>query len=320
MDNVVIFIRQYIIPPLEIFIIAFVIYNVYKTLVRTRAIPILKGIFIIIGSFFLASILRMDIILYIIRSGIQIFAITLVIIFSPEIRNIFSNLGTKKMFSKFFSEKHPEIIEIVTETVRDLSETKTGALIVFERNVGLRNYIEATGVTLDSLIKKELLMTIFFKNTPLHDGAVICKGDRVIAASVVVPPSTKVSGKKKGKKDAMFGLRHRAGIGITEESDALAVIVSEETGKISIAEEGRIYYNLTTEAFRDKLTECLSAKSEDENKEETSGNIKKWFSYARNKLFRMRKKISGRNDEYGIEDLKVMKENNYQEIDSKKVE
>ncbi len=285
MDNITIFIRQYVIPPIEILIIAFVLYYIYKTLVRTRAIQMLKGVFVLVITYFIAYVLRMEIILYIIQGGIQIFAITLVVLFSPEIRKLFSELGTNGIFSKVMSEKNPKVIEIITDTVKDLAETKTGALIVFERTIGLRNYIEATGVMLDCLIKKELLMTIFFKNTPLHDGAVICKNDRIMAASVVVPPSTKTGSKKRGvDQKTPFGLRHRAGIGITEESDAVAIIVSEETGKISIAEGGRIHYHIGLDEFRSKLYEYLLGESETESKKSMTRKFGKLSQFFRSKF------------------------------------
>ncbi len=277
MDQLIIFIRQWIIPPIEIFILAFVIYSIYKILVRTRAIQILKGIIVLIAAFIIASILRMEIILYILQSGIQLFAIAVIVVFSQEIRRIFSKLGTNTFFSRLFAEKHPEVIDIISEAIEDLSETKTGALIIFEKKIGLRNYIENTGVKIDSLINKELLLTIFFKNTPLHDGAVICKDNRIMAASVVVPASTKEN------IDTLFGLRHRAGIGVTEESDAVAIIVSEETGKISIAEEGKIHYNLDIDKFKSMLSELILDEKEEEDEGFFKNYIIKFTSFIEDK-------------------------------------
>ncbi len=254
MERWIFFVRQWIIPPIEMLIIAVVIYNIYKVLVRTRAIPVIKGIAIIVGAFVIATLLRMEIILWILNSGIQFFALAIVVIFSQEIRRIFSKLGTNNFITRLIPEKDSETLNIITETVKDLSEKSIGALIVFEKRVGLRNYVENTGVLIDGMINKELLLTIFHKNTALHDGSVICKDDRVIAASVVLPPSTKPD------IDKLFGLRHRAGLGITEETDAVAIIVSEETGKISIAYEGKIYYNIEIEKFKDRFAETLYDK------------------------------------------------------------
>jgi diadenylate cyclase len=301
MDNLIIFIRQWIIPPIEIFIISVVIYSIYKILVRTRAIQILKGIFVLIAVFIIASILKMEIILYILQSGIQLFAIAVIVVFSQEIRRIFSKLGTNTFFSRLFSEKHPEIIDIITETVEDLSETKTGALIIFEKKVGLRNYIENTGVKIDSNINKELLLSIFFKNTPLHDGAVICRDNRVIAASVVVPASTKEN------IDTLFGLRHRAGIGITEESDAVAIIVSEETGKISIAEEGKIHYNLDIDKFKKMLSELILGEKEEEGDNFFKNFIIKFTNFVDEKKKKINDWIDKHSKSYNIDNTKEKK-------------
>lgn len=254
MERWIFFVRQWIIPPIEMLIIAVVIYNIYKVLVRTRAMPVIKGIAVIVGAFVIATLLRMEIILWILNSGIQFFALAIVVIFSQEIRRIFSKLGTNNFITRLIPEKDSETVNIISETVKDLSAKSVGALIVFEKRVGLRNYIESTGVIIDGIINKELLLTIFHKNTALHDGSVICKDDRVMAASVVLPPSTKPD------IDKLFGLRHRAGLGITEETDAVAVIVSEETGKISIAYEGKIFYNIEIEKFKDRFTETLYDK------------------------------------------------------------
>jgi diadenylate cyclase len=293
MNEFILFIRQWIIPPIEIIIITVVIYNIYKILVRTRAIPILKGIGIIIIAFVLASFLRMEIILWILQSGLQLFAFALIVIFSQEIRRIFAKLGTNSLFSRILKEKNPETVEIITETVEDLAQTKTGALIVFEKNVGLRNYIERSGIKIDGLIKKELLLTIFFKNTALHDGAVVCKDDRIVAAGVVLPTSTRPD------IDKLFGVRHRAGIGITEESDAIAVIVSEETGKISIAEEGKINYNLDSEKFRKMLSELLFNEKEGEEEKNLDLLIKKGLTFIRDKTNQLKKrlKVSVKNND-----------------------
>lgn len=285
MDKFLFFIKIWIIPFIEILIITVVLYSIYKILVRTRAIQILKGIAVIAVLFALATLFQMEIILAILNSGIQLFAITIVIIFSQEIRRIFSKLGTNNIFKRLFAEKNLEIIEIVTETVKELSEMKTGALIVFEKSIGLKNYIETTGVTIDSLIKKELLLTIFFKNTFLHDGAVICRGDRVVAASVVLPSSTKSDINK------LFGLRHRAGIGVTEESDAVAIMVSEENGKISLAYEGKITYNLTISRFKEKFTELLYGEIENENTKSWDVFIRKSRDFIKEKSLTIKSKL-----------------------------
>lgn len=273
MEKLIFFIRQWIIPPIEILIITLVIYNIWKVFVRTRAMQILKGIVIIVVVFAIAYLLRMEIILVILQSSLQLFAVTIVVIFSQEIRRIFSKLGTNNFFTRLFAEKNPEIIDTITETVEELSDKTTGALIVFEKNIGLKNYIENTGIAIDGLINKELLLTIFFKNTALHDGAVICKGERIIAASVVLPTSTKPD------IDKLFGLRHRAGIGVCEESDAIAVIVSEETGKISIANEGKINYNLDITQFKKMFTELLFDIKEIEDTSGFEKILRKSISY-----------------------------------------
>jgi len=269
MEKFIFFVRQWIIPPMEILILTVVIFYVYKIMVRTRAIQILKGVIIIAIVFAVAYILKMEIILWLLQSGIQLFAFALVVIFSQEIRRIFLNLGTKNIFSLLMVDKNPAIVEIITDTVAELSEISRGALIIFEKKISLNNYIENTGVRIDGAISKELLLSIFFHNAPLHDGAVICKDDRIIAASVVVNTSM------KPELEKLFGTRHRAGIGVTEESDAVAIIVSEETGKISLVSEGKITYNLEISKFKKMLSELLYGDDKQEEKNFLKDGLRK---------------------------------------------
>lgn len=240
---------------IEIVIIAFVIYNVMVWIKNTKAWVLLKGIIIVVIFALIAYILNLKTILWIAGKTISVGIIALVIIFQPELRRALEQLGRKKiLFGLFrfndgrekgerFSSKTAE--EIVRACF-DMGAAYTGALIVIEQDMVLEEY-EKTGITVDGLVTSQLLINIFEHNTPLHDGAVIIKGDRVVAATCYLPLSD------NNNLNKALGTRHRAGVGISEVTDSMTIIVSEETGKVSVAVGGELIHDIDADSLRNKL-------------------------------------------------------------------
>lgn len=240
---------------IEIVIIAFVIYNVMVWIKNTKAWVLLKGIIIVVIFALIAYILNLKTILWIAGKTISVGIIALVIIFQPELRRALEQLGRKKiLFGLFrfndgrekgerFSSKTAE--EIVRACF-DMGDAYTGALIVIEQDMVLEEY-EKTGITVDGLVTSQLLINIFEHNTPLHDGAVIIRGDRVVAATCYLPLSD------NNNLNKALGTRHRAGVGISEVTDSMTIIVSEETGKVSVAVGGELIHDIDADSLRNKL-------------------------------------------------------------------
>lgn len=240
---------------IEIVIIAFVIYNVMVWIKNTKAWVLLKGIIIVVIFALIAYILNLKTILWIAGKTISVGIIALVIIFQPELRRALEQLGRKKiLFGLFrfndgrekgerFSSKTAE--EIVRACF-DMGAAYTGALIVIEQDMVLEEY-EKTGITVDGLVTSQLLINIFEHNTPLHDGAVIIRGDRVVAATCYLPLSD------NNNLNKALGTRHRAGVGISEVIDSMTIIVSEETGKVSVAVGGELIHDIDADSLRNKL-------------------------------------------------------------------
>ena len=240
---------------IEIVIIAFVIYNVMVWIKNTKAWVLLKGIIIVVIFALIAYILNLKTILWIAGKTISVGIIALVIIFQPELRRALEQLGRKKiLFGLFrfndgrekgerFSSKTAE--EIVRACF-DMGAAYTGALIVIEQDMVLEEY-EKTGITVDGLVTSQLLINIFEHNTPLHDGAVIVRGNRVVAATCYLPLSD------NNNLNKALGTRHRAGVGISEVTDSMTIIVSEETGKVSVAVGGELIHDIDADSLRNKL-------------------------------------------------------------------
>ena len=240
---------------IEIVIIAFVIYNAMVWIKNTKAWVLLKGIIIVVIFALIAYILNLKTILWIAGKTISVGIIALVIIFQPELRRALEQLGRKKiLFGLFrfndgrekgerFSSKTAE--EIVRACF-DMGAAYTGALIVIEQDMVLEEY-EKTGITVDGLVTSQLLINIFEHNTPLHDGAVIIRGDRVVAATCYLPLSD------NNNLNKALGTRHRAGVGISEVTDSMTIIVSEETGKVSVAVGGELIHDIDADSLRNKL-------------------------------------------------------------------
>lgn len=237
----------------EILIISFLVYHVLMWIKSTRAWNLFKGIMVILIFVLLAAFFQMSTVLWIAENTFDVGLIALVIIFQPELRNALDNIGGKNFLSSIFAfnktveEKFSNhTIDELIKAVFAMGKVKTGALIVIEDEIVLDEYIR-TGIDVDALVSSQLLINIFEKNTPLHDGAIILRGDRVVSATCYLPLSDSLSLSKE------LGTRHRAAIGVSEVSDSLTIVVSEETGRVSVAYRGEIFRDLDADALRAKL-------------------------------------------------------------------
>lgn len=240
---------------IEMLIIAWLIYRVLVWVKNTRTWFLIKGIAVLGGFYVLARLLHFNTILYIINRALDILLIALIVVFQPELRKALEQLGHGSIFTLFrnsiFSDNYGFDSQTVKEMVDasyDLAANRTGALIVIEKNVPLEDYIN-TGIKVDAILTNQLLINIFEHNTPLHDGAVIVRGNRVAAATCYLPLSSNSNISKA------FGTRHRAAVGISEATDSLTIVVSEETGQVSLAEGGVLKENVG----REELFEVLSS-------------------------------------------------------------
>lgn len=255
-----------IIDVIEIIIIAYLVYKLIMWVKNTKAWMLLKGITVLGGFILIAAILRMNTILWIAKNSINVLATAAIVVFQPELRRALEQLGQKDFWSSFmpfertvstgrFNEK---TIDAIVTACYDMSDVKTGALIVVERDIVLSEY-QHTGIDLDCIVSNQVLVNIFEHNTPLHDGAVIIRGNRIVAATCYLP----LTDNRLLSKD--LGTRHRAAIGMSEVSDALVIVVSEETGRVSFAFGGQLTRGVTQEQLRDKLVQ-LQNKTEDNKK------------------------------------------------------
>lgn len=239
----------------EIILIAFVLYQVMGWFKKSRAWTLFKGIAVLALCWLVAAIFDLNTILWIFRNTISVGIIAIIIIFQPELRRALEQLGKQNFISNLFDSSSSEKRErFTTKTTNELikaafemSKTKTGALIVIEQDVALGDY-ERTGIPIDAVVSSQLLVNIFEHNTPLHDGAVIMRNNRIVAATCYLPLSDSLEINKE------LGTRHRAGIGISEVSDSMTIIVSEETGDVSVAVGGELFRGLDADNLRKKLS------------------------------------------------------------------
>lgn len=240
----------------EILIITFLFYYMLVWIKNTRAWVLLKGIMVILLFVLVAAVFQMNTIIWIAKNTLSVAITAIVIIFQPEIRKALENLGQKNFLTSFFAFDFSkgEIAKFTDKTINELvkacyemGKVKTGALIVIEDEIVLSEY-ERTGIAVDGILTSQLLINTFEKNTPLHDGAVIVRGDRVVSATCYLPLTDSLSISKD------LGTRHRAAVGISEVSDSLTIVVSEETGKVSIAMGGELYRNVDAEFLKNKLS------------------------------------------------------------------
>ncbi len=243
------FFSTYLRPVLDVLLLAFLIYNTYQILVRTQAIQLVKGILILAGIYALAFSLQLTTVTWILGILAPGLVIGLAIIFQPELRKIFMHLGQGRLFKQNAQPRASQIEAAVT-ACEILSQTRRGALLVFSRNVGLKEIVDK-GVRLDAILSSSLLVTVFGHDNPLHDGAAVIQEGRLAAAACFLPLSDQQDIKKS------FGSRHRAALGISEESDAVVIVVSEETGALSLAYDSKLYYGLSAEQVRFRLSRLL---------------------------------------------------------------
>ena len=253
---------------IEIIILSYVIYHVMLWFKRTRAWTLFKGIVVLFIFVGLASLFRLNTILWIFRNTINVGIIAVIILFQPELRRALEELGRKKILSDVLVREdknlHLErvndhtIDELVAAAI-DMGKVKTGALIVIEQDVALGEY-ENTGILIDAALTRQLLINIFEHNTPLHDGAVIVRENRIVAATCYLPLSDNMELSKQ------LGTRHRAGVGISEVTDSVTIIVSEETGQVSVAQGGRLIRNISSTQLRDVLEKAQNKKVVDNNR------------------------------------------------------
>lgn len=249
---------------IEIILLSIAFYYILLWVKNTRAWMLFKGIMVILAFTFIASLFNLSTILWIAEKTLSVGIIAVIIVFQPELRKALEQIGKKNIFGELFSfddDKTTEgkfsdrtINELVKATF-ELARTKTGALMVIEGGINLEEYIR-TGINIDSAISSQLLINIFEHNTPLHDGAVIIRGDRIVSATCYLPLSNNMELSKE------LGTRHRAAVGVSENSDAFTIIVSEETGKVSVTVDGQITRNIDGDNLR-----RLLVKLQDKNVE-----------------------------------------------------
>ncbi len=254
---------------IEILIIAFMIYHILTWIKNTRAWSLLKGLFVILGFILLAYNFKMNTILWIARNILSFAAMTFIVVLQPELRKALEELGNKNLIHSVlpfdstkiedgrFSDK---TIHEITKACVEMGRVKTGALLVIQQKQPLNDF-ERTGIEVDAILTSQLLINIFEHNTPLHDGAVIVRGNRIMSATCYLPLSDNMS------LDKELGTRHRAGLGISEVTDSMTIIVSEETGKISVAYKGNLERGVDAERLKECLATIQNKSDEDVKKQ-----------------------------------------------------
>ena len=274
-----VFVGFRLIDVLDIVIVAYLVYKILGFIQETRAQQLVRGLVVLGIVFFLSDFLKLYLLNWLLRNFVTMGLFALIVLFQPELRRGLEQLGRRNIVSGQFrsldKENAIEVVKEIVAAVDDFSATRTGALIVFERETMLNDIIE-TGTSVDARISVRLLGNLFYEGSPLHDGAVIIRGDRIHAASCVLPLTEK---KNIGRN---LGTRHRAGLGVSEVSDALVIVVSEETGVISVAENGNFrrfmdlksvekillgVYMPQEETFRERMTRTLKHRRKEETRD-----------------------------------------------------
>ena len=246
---------------IEILILAICIYHIYRAFRATRGAQILVGLgTILIVLTLVSQVFKFEVIWWLVTRAAAILAFALIVIFQPELRDALARLGSKRIFS-FSSKRRLAFLERFADAVVALSKKRIGALFAIQRDISLKKFLE-TGVVLDAQFSPEMAASVFYPKAPLHDGGMIIADDRVAGAACVFPVT------QREMHDRSTGLRHRAAIGLTEETDSVAVVVSEETGGISICLDGHLERNLTEKQFRERLAEIfISGKPPNETED-----------------------------------------------------
>ena len=231
----------------DIIIVAVLFYWVYVFLRETRAMRILYGLFFLLALMAIGKLLNLVLLNWILQSLMTMLIVAIPVVFQPELRSGLERLGRTKFLGEgaFSKEKYTEALNEILAAANRLSKQKTGALIVLQRQNGLREFID-NGISVSATVSAQLLLSIFFPKSPLHDGAVIIVGSKIVSASSILPVS-------QIGLSSNLGTRHKAAVGITENSDALAIVVSEETGAISLAVAGKLDYRISEERLRNRF-------------------------------------------------------------------
>ncbi len=239
---------------IDILIVAFVLYRLMLLIRGTRAMQLIKGIMVLLVATALSSLLNLNTVHWLLKQTMTALVVALPIVFQPELRRALGKLGGGDFFYRPLNQMNEgdrtALINEVVKAVQSMSSSRTGALIVLERNTGLEEFVD-TGVRVEARVSAELLVNIFIPRSPLHDGAAIIRGDRLQAAACVLPLSDSMELSRE------LGTRHRAAVGLSEQTDALAVVVSEETGTVSLALEGNLYRRLNEAGLRELLGKFL---------------------------------------------------------------
>ena len=245
---------DYIRPVIDIMILSFIIYYIYKILVQTRAIQLVKGAFLIALLYAVAIFLQLTTLLWIMNSLATVLVIIIAIVFQPELRSIFTKIGQSEWF-RFTPRPRPYQLDSILNAVEVLSGRRRGCLIVFSRRVGLKNVLD-TGTRLNADLSTSLILTIFGSETPLHDGAILLQSGTVVAAGCFLPLSDQADIRRS------FGTRHRAALGLVENTDAVVLVVSEESGAISLAYDANLYYDLSISEVRTIMRRLLDFRDD----------------------------------------------------------
>jgi diadenylate cyclase len=238
---------------LDILIVAFLIYQLLQFIRGTHAVQMALGAMVLVLVYFVSQWFNLEAVNWLLRTFMPYVVFGIIVVFQAEIRKVLAHLGKPPLLGAFGSQRTEEVIDEVVLAATSLAAQRTGAIVVLEREMGLRAYIE-TGIGLDALLTYDLLISIFNPGTPLHDGAVIIQGNRVAAAACFLPLTV------NPELSRQLGSRHRAAIGVTEDTDAVAVVVSEETGTISVVVGGRIRRELDGRSLKWALLEALDVQ------------------------------------------------------------
>ena len=235
---------------IDVLIVSFVIFQILKLVKGTRSVQIVIGLSLVVGIAIIAYWFQLEGLTWLFSNLGAFGLLVLVIVFQPELRSMLAQFGQSRLLRRFVTLEYRKLVEEISRAVLRLSELRYGGLIVIERRTGLRNFAES-GKELNAELSSEMLITLFTPYTPLHDGAVIISGEYIVAAAASLPLTTNSRYRK------LYGMRHKAAVGVSEDSDAVVIVVSEETGKISIAYNGVLHSDINKTEFKDKLTKYL---------------------------------------------------------------
>jgi diadenylate cyclase len=247
---------QFLVDVIDILIVAFLFYRLFIMIKGTRASQMFVGLIIIIFASIVAQWFRLNALNWIIGSLKTVWVILFVILFQPELRALLTHIGQNRLVRALIRVEEYGVVAETIKAVEEMAKDRRGAIIVFERDMGLRNYVE-TGTRLDASVTAELLETVFTPHSPLHDGAVVIRGDQIVAAGCILPLS-----QTRGLSP-LLGTRHRAALGLAEETDAAVIVVSEETGAISIAHKSELKWNLDEGQLRSELAAIFNPRPDE---------------------------------------------------------